>query len=59
MYKLSCALLALVLVCGVASAWPQPGQQAPDFSLPDSAGQYHSLSDYLGKVVMLNFWQSG
>jgi hypothetical protein len=59
MKKLSYALLALALACGIAGAWPLPGEPAPNFSLPDSAGQYHSLSDYLGKAVMLNFWQSG
>ena len=29
---------------------------APDFTLEDMDGQRHSLSDYRGKVVMLNFW---
>jgi thiol-disulfide isomerase/thioredoxin len=29
---------------------------APDFTLPDMDGQSHSLGDYRGKVVMLNFW---
>jgi thiol-disulfide isomerase/thioredoxin len=29
---------------------------APNFSLEDMDGQRHSLSDYRGKVVMLNFW---
>ncbi len=31
---------------------------APDFSLPDLKGQVHSLSDFKGKVVVLNFWAS-
>ncbi len=31
---------------------------APPFELPDSAGPMHSLSDYRGKVVFLNFWAS-
>lgn len=29
---------------------------APDFSLVDQYGKIHSLSDYKGKVVFLNFW---
>ncbi|HEY3874876.1 MAG TPA: TlpA disulfide reductase family protein [Candidatus Kapabacteria bacterium] len=32
---------------------PKP---APDFSLMDINGVAHKLSDYRGKVVMLNFW---
>lgn len=31
---------------------------APAFELPDSAGQTHTLSEYRGKVVFLNFWAS-
>ena len=30
--------------------------QAPDFSLDDMDGEQHSLRDYRGKVIMLNFW---
>ena len=29
---------------------------APDFTLNDQYGKEHSLSDYRGKVVFLNFW---
>ena len=29
---------------------------APDFSLPDINGQKLSLSSYLGKVILLDFW---
>ncbi len=29
---------------------------APDFSLADLDGNTHKLSDYRGKVVLLNFW---
>ena len=29
---------------------------APDFMLPDPGGKTHSIKDYRGKVVFLNFW---
>jgi hypothetical protein len=32
--------------------------EAPDFTLPDAAGQPHSLSDYRGKKVFLVTWAS-
>ncbi|MFI5202612.1 MAG: peroxiredoxin family protein [Candidatus Kapaibacterium sp.] len=32
------------------------GKPAPDFALTDINGSLHHLSDYRGKVVMLNFW---
>lgn len=33
-------------------------RKAPSFELPDRQGQFHSLSDYRGQVVFLNFWAS-
>ena len=32
------------------------GQPAPDFTLKNLAGEEVSLSDYKGKIVMINFW---
>ncbi len=32
------------------------GQRAPNFSLADLDGVDHSLEQYKGKVIMLNFW---
>ena len=29
---------------------------APDFELPDLQGDQHKLSDYHGKIVIVNFW---
>ncbi len=46
------ALLA-ALVVGTADA---AGKQAPNFTLRDLANASHSLADYKGKVVLLNFW---
>lgn len=36
----------------------QPGQPAPDFTAIDIEGNEVSVSDYLGKVVVLDFWAS-
>jgi peroxiredoxin len=56
--------LGLVLIVWVAGhlAWgmgsrpPAAGMTAADFTLPDLNGQGHSLSQYRGKIVLLNFW---
>jgi peroxiredoxin len=31
-------------------------ESASDFELPDATGRIHRLSDYRGKVVIVNFW---
>ena len=36
---------------------PEVGQLAPDFTLQDINGNTVKLSDSLGKMVMINFWQ--
>ena len=36
----------------------QPGQSAPDFTLSDPDGQAVSLSQFKGKVVLMDFWAS-
>ena len=54
----------VLLICAVAGfALSTVGQQAtsqpplaPDFGLKDINGQTVRLSDYKGKVVLLNFW---
>ena len=34
----------------------QINQPAPDFNLPDLQGKQHTLSEYRGKIVIVNFW---
>jgi len=34
----------------------QINQPAPDFELPDPRGELHKLSDYQGRIVIVNFW---
>ncbi|MGA7721988.1 MAG: TlpA disulfide reductase family protein [Ignavibacteriaceae bacterium] len=36
-----------------------PGDKAPNFYLPDQNNQYVNLTDYKGKVILLNFWFPG
>ena len=36
----------------------QTNQPVPDFSLPDQNGQLHRLSDYRGKIIIVNFWSA-
>ena len=45
-----------ILVAGGLYAQVAPGQRAPDFTLTDSNGQKHSLSDYKGKFVVLEWF---
>ena len=58
---LSLLLVALVGCVGTTKAGSavKPESQrkkAPEFSLKDANGQVVKLSDYQGKVVLLNFW---
>jgi peroxiredoxin len=34
----------------------QLNDPAPDFELPDLEGRLHRLSDYRGRIVIVNFW---
>ena len=56
-----CAI-ALSLVMGLAhlaSAQPKTGAPAPDFTLKDQSGTEHKLSQYRGKVVVLEWTNPG
>jgi peroxiredoxin len=33
-------------------------QTVPDFTLPDLTGRIHILSDYRGRIVVINFWSA-
>jgi len=45
-----------LLPVGVRKARPDLDQQAPGFTLSDLQGRSTALSEYRGKVVLLNFW---
>ena len=36
----------------------QLNQPAPDFELTDLRGKFHRLSDYRGRIVIVNFWSA-
>ena len=51
--------MALALLATSAFAAPEVGQPAPDFKLKDLAGKEHSLSEYKGKYVVLEWVNYG
>jgi hypothetical protein len=55
---LSAVLLTSLVLAAPGQARLAIGDPAPDFSLPDVNSDYHSLSDYEGQVVLINFWAS-
>lgn len=63
-YSRLVTLLIAVLVgvsctsCSGGSPNFVPGERAPDFSLRDTEGNQVRLSDFRGKVVLINFWAS-
>lgn len=57
--KLTFLVLMILMLAPVAlMAYPLVGDTAPNFTLPDTAGISHSLANYRGRVVELQFWQS-
>jgi peroxiredoxin len=51
--------IALLVAAGTALAAPQVGQPAPEFTLTDSNGKAHKLSDFKGKFVVLEWLNHG
>jgi peroxiredoxin len=56
MKSLTLALLLLATPALYAAESPAVGSAAPDFSLPDSNGKTHSLSENKGKYVVLEWF---
>jgi cytochrome oxidase Cu insertion factor (SCO1/SenC/PrrC family) len=50
----SCACLEAISLMGMQPL--EVGTTAPEFTLPDLDGNQVSLSDFAGRVVLLNFW---
>src|ERR1043166_559276 len=64
-YLCVCVAICLAAILGAAqekdSKKPPPkllavGEAAPDWNLSDAAGQKHTLSEYRGKLVVMDFW---
>lgn len=49
------SLVAFGLSAGAALAAPKIGEAAPDFTLTDAEGKTHSLSDFRGRTVVLEW----
>jgi hypothetical protein len=57
--RIGLALLAvLALAPSAAIAVLNVGDHATDFGLPDTAWVNHHLTEWRGKVVMIQFWAS-
>jgi peroxiredoxin len=70
--KLTIIGLVLALCCMGMAVVPSPraaahvdtarslavGDLAPDWTLSDAQGKTHSLADYRGKIIVLDFWAS-
>src|SRR5262252_6507567 len=54
--RLLVSLLACLASTSFAADSPAVGSSAPDFSVPDSKGTAHSLSEYKGKYVVLEWF---
>ena len=57
----ACLVCLLLAACSGSSSRCLPGfvalnRPAPEFTVQDRGGQVHRLSDFRGKVVLINFW---
>lgn len=59
MNRLLAALAATVAASSLAVAAPIVGKPVPDFTATDSNGKSHSLSDFRGKTVVLEWTNDG
>ena len=60
--KTKLLLLTLTTICTgalYAAEGPKVGAPAPNFSLPDASGKTHSLGEYKGKYVVLEWFNPG
>ncbi len=48
----------VLLSVGIGAAAPEKGEVAPDFVLPSINGGSLKLSDFKGKVVIIDFWST-
>ncbi|MCC5856229.1 MAG: redoxin domain-containing protein [Idiomarina sp.] len=55
MFKATLTLIGSAMIAASAMASPEIGQPAPDFRVVDTQGQYHTLSDFSGRTVMLEW----
>jgi len=59
MKTIATTAFVLATIIGMALAAPQTGQPAPEFTLTDSNGKSHKLSDFKGKFVVLEWLNHG
>ena len=59
MKSIATTAFVLATIIGTALAAPQTGQPAPEFTLTDSNGKSHKLSDFKGKFVVLEWLNHG
>jgi hypothetical protein len=57
--KTRLALISAIALLSAAAFAVEPGQTAPNFTLTDIQGQKHSLADYKGKYVVLEWNNPG
>lgn len=58
-YLLIAASAALAIAIAGAMNTPVKPKPAPDFTLPGASGKTHSLKDFKGKYVVLEWWNYG